>query len=209
MEQHDPGRKDASMSPVFVRALSATERKELSRLIRNERDARVVRRAQMIRLSADGMTAPGIASLWDVNDQTVRRVIQRFEAEGLAGLRDKPRKGRPSKKTPQYVALLKEAVQTSPRDLGYPFSSWTLERLREHLASKTDILLHPNYLSRVMADNDIVYRRPKHSMDHLRDPEEYNEKQAILEFLKRGRHAQSRPSTCSTSMNVRFISTRP
>jgi len=197
------------MSPIFVRALPASEQKELSRLIRNEPDARVVRRAQMIRLSADGMTSPQIAALWEVNDQTVRRVIQRSEADGPAGLRDRPRKGRPPKKTQRYVALLKEAVQTSPRDMDYPFSSWTLERLREHLALMTGILLHPNYLSRVMADNNIVYRRPKHSMDHLRDPKEYSEKQALLEFLKKGRHAKAPPSSCSTSMSVRFISTRP
>ena len=197
------------MSPVFVRKLTADERKALSRLIRRERDARIVRRAQMIRLSAEGITIPKISALWDVNDQTVRRTIQRFEAEGLAGLRDKPRKGRPAKKTDRYVALLKEAVQRSPRDLGYPFSSWTLERLREHLALQTGIQLHPNSLSRIMAENDIVYRRPKHSMAHLRDPEEYDEKKAILDFLKKGRFAPQPASSCSTSMSVRFISTRP
>lgn len=197
------------MSPVFVRTLTADERKALSRLVRRERDARIVRRAQMIRLSAEGITVPKISALWDVNDQTVRRTIQRFEAEGLAGLRDKPRKGRPAKKTDRYVALLKEAVQRSPRDMGYPFSSWTLERLREHLVLQTGIQLHPNSLSRIMAENDIVYRRPKHSMDHLRDPEEYDEKKAILDFLKKGRFTPQPASSCSTSMSVRFTSTRP
>lgn len=197
------------MSPIFVRTLTADERKALSRLIRSERDARIVRRAQMIRLSAEGITTPKISALWDVNDQTVRRTIQRFEAEGLAGLRDKPRKGRPAKKTDRYVALLKEAVHKSPRDMGYPFSSWTLERLREHLALQTGIQLHPNSLSRIMAANDIVYRRPKHSMTHLRDPEEYDEKKAILDFLKKGRFVPQPASSCSTSMSVRFTSTRP
>jgi len=197
------------MSPVFVRTLTADERKALSRLIRRERDARIVRRAQMIRLSAAGIPVPKISALWDVNDQTVRRTIQRFEAEGLAGLRDKPRKGRPAKKTYRYVVLLKEAVQRSPRDMGYSFSSWTLERLREHLALQTGIQLHPNSLSRIMAENDIVYRRPKHSMAHLRDPEEYDEKKAILDFLKKGRFAPQPASSCSTSMSVRFTSTRP
>ena len=197
------------MSPVFVRALTADEQEALSRLIRSEKDARIVRRAQMVRLSADGVTTPRIAAMWDVNDQTVRRTIRRFEAEGIDGLPDKPRKGRPGKKTDRYVALLREAVQRSPRELGYPFSSWTLERLREHLALQTGIQLHPNSLSRIMAENDIVYRRPKHSMDHLRDPEEYNEKQAILEFLKRGRFAPPPASNCCTSMSVRFTSTQP
>jgi len=195
--------------PLFVRELTGAERKELSRLIHSTEDARVVRRAQMMRLSAEGRTASQIAALWDMTAEAVRRTIRRFNDEGLAGLPDKPRKGRPPKKTDRYVALLTEAVQANPRDLGYPFSAWTLERLREHLARQTRIVLSPSRLSQVLAENDIVYRRPKHGMEHLREPQEYDEKKAFLKFLKRGRHAQPPPSTCSTSMSVRFISTRP
>lgn len=150
--------------PIFVRALTSAERRELARLIRSNGDARIVRRSQMIRLSAAGQTAGQIAALWEITDQAVRQTIQRFNAEGIAGLADKPRKGRPPKKTDRYVALLKEAVRNNPRDLGYPFSAWTLERLREHLARKTRILLNPHYLSQIMAANDIVYRRPRHYM---------------------------------------------
>ncbi len=195
--------------PLFVRRLTGCEQKELTRLIHSNGDARVVRRAQMIRLSAEGKKALEIAALWDVTGETVRRTIQQFNDEGLAGLPDKPRKGRPPKKTQRYVELLKEAVQKNPRDLGYPFSAWTLERLREHLGRQTQILLSPSRLSQLMGENDIVYRRPKHDMKHLRDPQEYDEKKAILEFLKKGRHIQPPPSNCSTSMSVRFTSTRP
>ena len=195
--------------PLFVRELRQTERKELTRLIHSNGDARVVRRAQMIRLSAKGKAASKIAALWDVTSETVRRTILRFNTEGISGLADKPRNGRPPKKTDRYVALLKEAVQTSPRDLGYPFSSWTLERLREYLARQTRIVLSSPYLSQLMANNDIVYRRPKHGMEHLRDPQEYDEKKAFLEFVKKGRCVQEPPSICSTSMSVRFTSTRP
>lgn len=195
--------------PLFVRELTAEEQKELLRLVHSNDDARVVRRAQMVRLSADGKLASEIAASWGMTTAAVRRTIRRFNAEGISGLPDKPRQGRPPKKTDRYVALLKEAVQTSPRDLGYPFSAWTLERLREYLARQTGVLLSPKYLSQVMADNDIVYRRPKHGMEHLRDPQEYDEKKAFLEFLKKGRRVQPPTSTCSTSTSVRFISTRP
>lgn len=195
--------------PVFVRELTRAEQKDLSRLIHSNGDARVVRRAQMVRLSAQGKTAWEIAMLWDVTGEAVRRTIKRFNSEGVGGLADKPRRGRPPKKTDRYVALLKEAVQACPRDLGYPFSSWTLERLREHLARQTRIILSPHYLSQLMAENDIVYRRPKHGMSHLRDPQEYDEKKVFLEFVKKGRHALTQPSTCCTSMSVRFASTRP
>ena len=198
------------MSPkVFVRNLTSKEQKELTRLIRSGRDAAAVRRAQMILLSHRGKTAKELAALWQITPQGVRKTIHRFGTEGIAGLSDKPRRGRPRKRTDQYVVMLKDAVAVNPRELGYPFSCWTLERLREHLAFKTRIVLSPPHLSRLMAENDIVYRRPKHGMEHLRDPQEYNEKKAFLEFVKKGRHSPQPASTCSTSMSVRFISTRP
>lgn len=193
----------------FVRELNSIEQKELTRLIHSSQDARIVRRAQMIRLSAQGQTTGQIAKLWAMTPEVVRRIILRFNAEGLACLADKARTGRPAKTTDRYIALLKEAVQTTPRDLGYAFSCWTLERLREHLDRKTHIQLSPPYLSQLMAKNQIVYRRPKHNMAHLQDPQEYNEKKAILEFVKKKPKGPKLTSTCSTSMNVRFISTRP
>jgi len=194
---------------LFARTLTSREQERLRRLVQSNKDARIVRRAQVIRLSSRGKTSRQIADILERSYSGVRKTINRFNAEGFASLADKPRKGRPRKRTDRYVALLKEAVQVSPRDLGYPFSAWTLERLREHLARQTQILLSPPHLSRLMAENGIVYRRPKHGMAHLRDPQEYDEKKAFLEFAKRGRCVPQPPSTCSTSMSVRFTSTRP
>lgn len=195
--------------PVFVRGLSNSERKQLRRLIRRGRDARMVRRAQMIWSSSHGTTLSQIAAEWQVCRQTVLNSIRRFNDRGIQGLADCHRGGRPAKVTARYIELLKEAVQTSPRELGYPFTAWTLERLGEHLTRQTQVVLHPRYLSTLMSQNGIVYRRPKHGMAHLRDPAEYDEKKAFLEFVKRGRFARGRPSSCCTSTNVKFISTRP
>ena len=194
---------------LFVRALTSKEADRLRHVIQHNGDARMVRRAQVVRLSARGRAPSQIADILDRSGSGVRKIINRFNAEGFASLADKPRKGRPSKKTDLYIVLLKEAVQANPRDLGYPFNAWTLERLREHLARQTRILFSPAHLSRLMANNNIVYRRPKHSMAHLRDPQEYDEKKAFLEFVKRGRCVQPPRSTCSTSMSVRFTSTQP
>ncbi len=195
--------------PVFVRKLTRSEFAQITRLIRSKEDARIVRRAQMIRLSSQGKKAPEISEMWGVTTATVLRTIQNFNAAGLESLADKPRKGRPRKTTDRYIALLKEAVQKSPRDFGYPFSSWTLERLREHLGRQAGTLLNPRYLSQLMAREGIVYRRPKHLMAHLRDPKDYNEKKAILEFLKNARSKGTPDSTLPTLTNVKFTCTRP
>lgn len=166
--------------PVFVRKLTKTEQAKITRLIRSNEDARIVRRAQMIWSSSRGKKTAEIAEMWGITGDTVLRTIQNFNADGLMSLADKPRKGRPRKTTNRYVRLLKEAVQKSPRDFGYPFSSWTLDRLREHLGKQTGMLLNPRYLSQLMARQGIVYRRPKHVMAHLRNAKDYNEKKAIL-----------------------------
>lgn len=194
---------------LFVRTLTNRESLELLGLIRSSLDARVVRRAQIVRLSARGKTPDEIAGLLERSGSGVRKIINRFNAEGFGSLADKPRRGRPRKTNERYVNLLKQAVKANPRDLGYPFSCWTLERLREHLARRTQIVLSLPPLSRLMAENKIVYRRPKHGMTHLRDSQEYDEKKAFLEFVKKGRCSPPRASTCSTSMSVRYTSTRP
>jgi transposase len=193
---------------LFVRAPTELEQEALARLVRSNGNTRVVRRAQMVRLSAQGQTSGQIAGLWNLSPLTVVRIVKRFNSEGLASLQDKPRSGRPRKATNRYVELLQGLVMKSPRELGYPFSSWTLDRLREHLTRVTGVILHPLYLSRLMGRHGIVYRRPKHVMSHLRDPKDYDEKKAILEFLKKTRRIGPVPSICCSSMSRRFISTR-
>jgi transposase len=151
-----------------------------------------------------------IAKLCSASCSGVRKIINLFNRGGIGALQDKPHKGgRPRKTDDRYVALLKQAVQSDPRQLGYVFGCWTLERLREHLARKTRVIISTGYLRRLMAENKIVYHRPKHGMNHLRDPKEYNDKKAFLEFVKKGPVQRTQPSICSTWTNVRFISTRP
>ena len=70
---------------LFVRELTPQERAGLRRLVRGGTDASAVRRAQMVLLSSRGKTAPEIAPLWGGTGQCVRKVINRFNPEGLAG----------------------------------------------------------------------------------------------------------------------------
>jgi len=194
--------------PVFVRSLSKKETRALDRLLRGDTPARVLRRAQMVHLSSQGFKCGQIAEMLSVSGPTVTQAIHRFNAEGLDGLADRPRPGRPPRARDRYIRLLKDVVQTSPRELGYPFTCWSLARLREHLLRKTGVLLSPPYLSRLMKKHGIVYRRPRHVMAHLRDPADYDEKKALLEFLKNAPPAQNPDSICCFSTSVRFTSTR-
>jgi transposase len=82
-------------------------------------------RAVMVLLSAHGLSPAQIAALLDCHPATVRRWISRFNAEGLAGLPDRQRPGRPSLGGRQLASRIAALLQrTGP---------WTLPRIRRYL----------------------------------------------------------------------------
>ncbi len=82
-------------------------------------------RVMMVLLSLHGLPAAQIAALLECHPATVRRWIGRFNAEGMAGLADRPRCGRPRigghQLTGRIAGLL---VRPGP---------WTLARIRRYL----------------------------------------------------------------------------
>ena len=174
--------------PKQVHPLSDSELSEIQRVIGKHPKPRVRVRAIMLRMSHEGLSAPEIATLLGVSRQTVLHQLQRYEASGIIGIEDRPRPGAPAKANAEYIAKLKQAVGSDPRELGYRFSVWSVERLQKHLVGQTRVELSSTYLHQLMQKHDIVYRKPKHDLEHKQDPEEVSEKKRLLEFLKkRGR----------------------
>ena len=112
------------MRPVFVFAnASSSETEQLRDDLRGR--WRQAARAVMVLLSLRGLPAAEIAGLLDCHPATVRRWISRFNAEGLAGLADRPRCGRPRlggrRLTSRIAALLERP------------GPWTLPRIWRYL----------------------------------------------------------------------------
>jgi transposase len=59
------------------------------------RSAGLVRRAEIVLLAAEGQPLRRIAQQVGVDRNVVRDWLDRFRAQGLAGLADRPRPGRP------------------------------------------------------------------------------------------------------------------
>ncbi|NRB82141.1 MAG: IS630 family transposase [Saccharospirillaceae bacterium] len=75
----------------------------------------LVRRAKIILLSADGMSNSSIASKLDVSITTVGKWRNRFIADGMNGLHDEYRSGRPRTHDDEKVAeLLKKTLESKP-----------------------------------------------------------------------------------------------
>jgi transposase len=125
----------------------------------------------MVLLSAEQqLTAPSIAPIVRESAPTVWRWLKRYAAEGVEGLKDNPRPGRPREVTEAYRTKLVGVVRRRPRSLGCPFSLWTLQRLADYMAEATGLRVSTETVRRVLKDADIVLSRPQHTITSP-DPE--------------------------------------
>jgi transposase len=92
-------------------------------------------RARIVLLAARRWSNTAIAVEVGVSVDTVRTWRGRFAAQGLAGLADRARSGRPARFTPVQVAQVKALACQLPARAGVPLSRWSCPELaREAVA---------------------------------------------------------------------------
>jgi len=126
-----------SRSSPFVIELSDEDRAELRRRARcySAPHAEVVR-AKVVLLAADGLENTVIAERLDVHVGVVSRWRKRFTEEGMAGLADRQRSGRPRVFPAAVVAEVKAMACEPPEDREVPQSRWSAADLAAQAAEE-------------------------------------------------------------------------
>jgi len=136
---------------LYVRDMTAEEKDTISRLAKARTEpARVVERATIIERSRQGQRVPAIAKDLRLGEDTVRLWLKRFNAEGVEGLADEPRGGRPATYSPEQVGEIIAAALTDPQQLDQPFGSWTLDRLVVYLNETKEIGIKRSRLGEIL-----------------------------------------------------------
>src|SRR6187431_2554941 len=99
-------------APLPIR--TAHDAAELRRFARRERDGRVSARLLALANALDGLPREAAAKLAGMTGQTLGDWVHRYNAEGVDGLRDRPRAGRHSRLSEGQQAALKALVLKSP-----------------------------------------------------------------------------------------------
>ncbi len=102
------------------------EAAELRRLARREGDGRVAARLLALANALEGMSRAEAARAAGMDRQTLRDWVIRFNAAGVAGLRDQPRSGRRSWMTQGEQATLKAIVLRGPDPERDGVSAWRI-----------------------------------------------------------------------------------
>jgi len=142
-----------------VRDVTGEEEEAVRRLAHSRTEpARLVERARMVWSARRGRTASAIAQELGIGTGTVRLWLRRFNAEGPAGLADRPRSGRPATYTPEQVSEVIATALTKPEALGLPFGSWTLDRLRAYLTEVKGVPIKRSRIDEILVTEGLRWR---------------------------------------------------
>jgi putative transposase len=172
----------------YVIRLTDEARQQLEGLVRSgTRSVRVVRRAQILLKSDEGLTDEEIVEQLGCGERTVRNVRKRYCAEGLGrSLIDAPRSGRPPTFTHRQQQRVIALACTAPPD-GH--CRWTLELLCEQAAERGFVeSVSKSEVALWLKDHDLKPWRKKLG--------------AFRSLLK---NSVNEWTTCSTSMRSRTL----
>src|SRR6266700_3282784 len=132
-------RKEEVPAPITLPPVDEQRESELHQRYEEASDAETRTRYQMIVLAQLGHTAPHIARLVLRSEDTVARVLNRFQAGGLDAVPRRTSPGRKRTITAAWEAELLRVIELDPHEVGQETANWTTELLAEYLGQQTGI----------------------------------------------------------------------
>jgi len=113
----------------------------LDTFIKQTKEARVFRRAQAVRHVVKGQRLQTVSDALSFTYSALRKWVHRFARQGVQGLVDRPRSGRPPKITCELEQHLNRLVDQDPLQHGSLYSQWSCRELATVLARETGVQL--------------------------------------------------------------------
>jgi transposase len=171
---------------------------ELEQAINTSPYPEVRQRAIAVRMLHLGQHPERVAEAVMVTSNTIYAWHKRWREQGIGGLRDGHRTGRPAKAGQAYIDELGRLLERDPRDLGPPFTIWTINRLRLYLSEQTGILLSYSRFRALLSRQGYRWKEPKHDLSHLQDRPAQETAQQVMDWLKKTSRLTRFPSPNSS-----------
>jgi transposase len=113
----------------------------LETFLKQTKEARVFRRAQAVREVVKGHRLQTVSDTLHFTYSALRKWVHRFAHQGVQGLADRPRPGRPPKVTCTLAHHLDRLVDQDPLQHGSNHSQWSCQELATVLARQTGVQL--------------------------------------------------------------------
>lgn len=122
---------------------------------------RVAHRLHAVVLNMEGKTAPEIADVIKVHRSKVCLWLRRWQTEGVEGLLEGRRAGRPSGLSEHQQQQLGDILESGPVAYGFSSGVWTCPMVARVLEEEFSISYHPAHVSRILHNLRFSVQRPK------------------------------------------------
>ena len=133
----------------------------LRRLARQESNGRVACRLMALANVLAGMRREEAARQAGMDRQTLRDWVIRFNAEGVEGLRDRPKSGRPPWLDEGQLAAFKALVLRGPEPERDGVSSWRAQDLCRLVEQRFGVVYSENGMLRLLHDLDLSWQKTR------------------------------------------------
>jgi len=158
---------------LFMKTSKITDRENVIFILQDEirrtYEARYDHRLHAILLVVQGMSSRQAAQFLGDSPRTVAYWVQRFEAEGLSGLADADRPGRPRRLDQEQIHHIEKALRKSPLDLGLSVNLWDGKTLSVYVKQQFEIQLGVRQCQRLFRQLGFRLRKPRSKIAHA-DP---------------------------------------
>lgn len=111
----------------------------LTTLLRQTQDARVARRACIVRAVVAGQSMQQASETLGLSYRSVRKWVHRFATNGVQGLNDQPRSGRPRHVTDEIAVYIAQLHTENPTTYGLKQKAWSSLTLSRVATSNTGV----------------------------------------------------------------------
>src|SRR5262252_3875005 len=129
--------------------------------IRRSDESRYDHRLHGVLLVAQGMTCPEVARLLGDAPRSVEYWVHHFERQGLGGLVEGERSGRPSRLNQQQIKEINRVLRAKPSDAGMRVNLWDGKTLSAWIDKSYGIKLGVRQCQRLFRQLDFRLRKPR------------------------------------------------
>lgn len=133
----------------------------LQQEIQRSEESRYDHRLHGVLLVAQGLTCPEVAQLLGDAPRSVEYWVHRYEREGLAGLTEGERAGRPSRLSEEQIQEVNRVLRARPSDAGMRVNLWDGKTLSAWIEKSYGIQLGVRQCQRLFRQFDFRLRKPR------------------------------------------------
>jgi transposase len=151
------------MEPRLLRLHPGTYQRLIGLRKEAERDGayRVARRLRAVVLNSEGRTSGQLAEILQAPRSKVSQWLQRYQRDGIDGLLEGYRSGRPSELSEKQQEQLGDILDSGPVAYGLDSGIWTSPMIAWVIESEFDVEYHPGHVRKLLRRWGFSVQRPR------------------------------------------------